>query len=81
VTPAQVQAAVDSLLASKKDDLASKKYGIYGELLGSLTKDKLKWADPKEVKAALDATLEKAIGPRDAQPLAAKQEKPKEVIR
>jgi len=77
VTPAQVQAAVDSLLASKKDDLASKKYGIYGELLGSLTKDKLKWADPKEVKAALDAALEKAIGPRDAQP-AAKQEKPKE---
>lgn len=78
VTPAQIHEAITQLLANRKADLQEKKYGIYGELLGALTKDKLKWADAKEVKGLLDATLESTIGPRDAQP-AAKPDKEKEV--
>lgn len=76
VTPAQVQETVSQLLADRKSDVESKRYGIYGELLGALTKDKLKWADAKEVKAVLDAQLEAQIGSRESQP---KQEKEKEV--
>lgn len=46
--------------------------------MGSLTKDKLKWADAKDVKAALDATLESTIGPRETQTKA--DTKDKEVL-
>lgn len=68
MTAAQIQDVIAQLLTLRKSDLASKKYGIYGELLGSLTKEKLKWADAKEVKAALDQAIESTIGPREAQP-------------
>lgn len=67
-----MKSTVAELLASRKDDL---RWGIYGELLGSLTKDKLKWADAKEVKAVLDGQLEAKLGPRDAQPQAKQDNK------
>ena len=69
VTAAQVQGAVTQLLSLRQGELQAKRYALYGELLGSLTKDTVKWADPREVKAALDQALESTIGPRgDAQP-------------
>lgn len=61
---------VAQVLASRKEDVQAKKYVVYGELLGVLTKDKLKWADPKEVKAVFDAAFEAQVGPREVQPAA-----------
>lgn len=69
VSPEQIKETINTLLSSRSADLSAKKYGIYGELLTVLTKDKLKWAEAKDVKTHLDAALEGLIGPRgDAKP-------------
>eukprot|EP01111_Echinosteliopsis_oligospora_P004007 TRINITY_DN1630_c0_g1_i1.p1 TRINITY_DN1630_c0_g1~~TRINITY_DN1630_c0_g1_i1.p1 ORF type:complete len:656 (-),score=224.99 TRINITY_DN1630_c0_g1_i1:209-2176(-) len=64
VTPEEIKSTVAKLLSSRSD-LSTKKWGVYGELLGSLTRDTLKWADGKEVKSELDRQLEAAVGPKE----------------
>lgn len=64
VSAEDIKRTIAELIKSRNADLHSKKYGIFGELLGGLTKGALKWADPKDVKNALESALEAEIGPQ-----------------
>jgi len=64
VTQEEVQAAVKSLLESRKDELVEKRYTLVGPLLANL-RQQLKWASPLMLKEELEKGVVALIGPKD----------------
>ncbi|ORX81559.1 glutaminyl-tRNA synthetase [Anaeromyces robustus] len=64
VTPEEIQAAVKSLLDSKKDELIEKRYTFVGPLLANL-RQQLKWANALMLKEELEKGVVAIIGPKD----------------
>ncbi|KAJ3297719.1 hypothetical protein HK104_000197 [Borealophlyctis nickersoniae] len=64
VTREEIIEAVSVMLATRKDELAEKRYQLVGSLLGSLRAE-LKWANSLAVKEELDKQLVATLGPKD----------------
>lgn len=71
VTPAEISAAIDAILADPQYDLDVQRYRAVGRMLGAATQA-LKWADGGAVKAQFDAAVLARLGPKtdaDSAPL------------
>ncbi|EGG25298.1 glutamine-tRNA ligase [Cavenderia fasciculata] len=77
----QVREAVDTYVTENINDLKEKRYRInIGQYLLQI-KDRLKWADPKEIKEEVDAKILAVLGPKteeDSKPVAKSPSTPKE---
>eukprot|EP00457_Paulinella_chromatophora_P002106 gb/GEZN01002110.1/.p1 GENE.gb/GEZN01002110.1/~~gb/GEZN01002110.1/.p1 ORF type:complete len:794 (-),score=150.13 gb/GEZN01002110.1/:174-2555(-) len=70
VTPQQVVAEVSALLLARERELRAERYRLVPQLLASLRKGKLKWADGRVLKEEFDKAIEGMLGPKteDSQP-------------
>jgi len=71
VSEQEISSAIDALIQENTQQLQEKRYKFpIGSLIGKLQKDeKLKWAEPKQVKDLLDAKIEQFLGPKTEEDL------------
>eukprot|EP00808_Paulinella_micropora_P025932 g24786.t1 len=64
VTPDMVAKQVHALLKSQAAELATQRYRMVPQLLASLRKGQLKWADGRVLKEEFDKAIEATLGPK-----------------